>query len=350
MKKDDAVDTQSLATEKLSVLQKEILARWQKKQRRVLTQAVKDALAIKFAGDILYDEPMARHTAIKIGGPAECFLRPQSKEAVVFAVTLAHEHGVPLYFHGAGANTLVRDGGIKGLVLSPYDALKTCHIQERLNDHVDMYAESGVSFNTVLRLSRDEGLLDLAPFVGIPGSVGGFIRMNAGTHVREVKDVVTEVSVITNEGELCQLLAPKMQFSYRHTTLPKSHFILSANFRLREFATKEEVEAKMRDYQRPRTETQPLEFPNLGSIFKNPQPEGGKRLAMSAGALVEEAGLKNVRVGGARISAKHANFIINEGEAKAKDVLALIDLMKDRVATTTGVNLETEIVIVGEDE
>jgi UDP-N-acetylmuramate dehydrogenase len=336
------------AAEKLSPLQREILKRWQKKMSTVVTQSVKDELSIRFDGEAQFNEPMALHSTMKVGGPAEVFLKPRSREAIVFAVRLAEEHGIPVYFHGGGSNTLVRDQGIRGFVISTFGILKTCTVVEQTADHIDIFCESGASFPQLLAMALAHGAADLAPLVGIPGSIGGAILMNAGTPQREIKDVVRSVTVLTKEGLEETISREKLIFNYRSLQLPRTHCVLSALFRLQDLMAVEDVKNLYRQFQQKRMEKQPLTQPSLGCIFKNPAPEGKKKFASSAGQLIDEAGLKNVRVGGARVSPVHANFIVNEGGANAKDILSLISLIKDRVKQTSGVVLETEIKIIGE--
>lgn len=342
-----------ITTENLSPLQKEILRKWRKSaaQRSVLliAQEVKDELQIKFEGEVLFDESMAKHTYIKIGGNADVFLKPKSKAAIVFAVRLAEEQDVPYCFHGTGANTLVKDGGIRGFVISVYNTLCEHRVLAKTADYIDVEADAGLNFGKLCRLARDLGVADLAPLSGIPGSVGGLVSMNAGTQVREIKDVLRNITVLTKEGEEVAISREKLDFEYRQLKMPKTNFILSAVFRFQDFLTPDDIENQIKKYQQRRNETQPLEFPNLGSMFKNPVPAGKKEIPVTAGQLIEEAGLKNVRVGGARISAKHANFIINEGSATASDVITLINMIKDKVKQTSGVQLETEVKIIGED-
>ncbi len=174
--------------------------------------------------------------------------------------------------------------------------------------------------------------------------------MNAGTQVREIKDILRSIAVLTKEGEEITISREKLDFEYRQLKMTKTNFILSAVFRFTDFLPSDEIENQIKKYQQRRSDTQPLEFPNLGSMFKNPVPASKKEIAVTAGQLIDEAGLKNVRVGGARISQKHANFIINEGTATASDVIALINMIKDKVKQASGVPLETEVKIVGEDK
>lgn len=336
-------------TVKLDSWQKEILKRWQGKTAKGLPLSVKDELLRQFDGEVLFDEPMAKHTYIKIGGPADVFLKPNSLTAVQHALRLASAHDIPFHFHGSGANTLVRDGGIRGMVICPYDALKAFSVVEQTEDHVDIEAEAGVPWVKLVHLSRDLGVSGLEPLTGIPGSLGGLIAMNAGTREREMKDIVREVTLLDKSGELTTLPREKLDFEYRHLRITRTQFIVRATLRLEPFTSTSDVDSAIKRYQERRIETQPLDFPNLGSMFKNPVPKSARDLVAPAGRLIEEAGLKNVRVGGARISSKHANFIINEGSATARDVIALINLAKDRVRDMTGTVLETEVKIIGED-
>lgn len=326
----------------------ELLNRWRRHKPVPVSDTVKDELRLKFKGDLLFDEPMDKHTYIKIGGKADVFLKPASIEDLITALKIASGHGIPVFFHGAGANTLVRDGGIRGFVISFYDQLKSFCVISETKDHLDIAAESGLWFSRLVHFSKEYGSSSLTPFIGIPGSVGGLVSMNAGTREREIKDIVRSVTVLTKDFELAEIPRDKLEFSYRHLKLPHTHFIVKAVFRLQKDISREETELEIKNYQKRRQDTQPLDYPNLGSIFKNPPPAKGAP-AVAAGQLIEEVGLKNVRVGAARISPKHANFIINEGGASAKDVLALIDLVKEKVKEQAGIVLETEIKIIGED-
>lgn len=333
---------------KLSDLEQSLIKRWLKGRKSGVPDAVKDELRLKFAGEILFDEPMRHHTFIKIGGPADIFLKPKTEEDAVTAVRVARAGDVPVYFHGGGANTLVRDGGIRGCVLCLYDCLNEFSVIAETADHVDISAGAGTPFSKLVHFSRDIAASGLTPLTGIPGCLGGLVCMNAGTREREMRDVVRSVTYLDKDLNRLTLESDKLEFAYRRLKLPRTHLILRAVLRLEKLKSREELDEEIRYYQKRRADTQPLNFPNLGSIFKNPQVSG-KGPVVTAGRLVEEAGLKDVRVGGARISPKHANFIINEGTATANDVLSLIDLAREKVRAMAGIELETEIRIVGED-
>ncbi|MCP5464039.1 MAG: UDP-N-acetylmuramate dehydrogenase [Deltaproteobacteria bacterium] len=332
-----------------NALHQDILKRWQKKQKLTLSEDLKDILTLRFDGEVKFNEPLSKHTYIKIGGPADAYLKPRTIEALKFALELAGEHNVPYTILGKGANTLVKDGGVRGFVICLYDALSDYEVLEQTDDHIDLRVSAGMPWKKVMQIARDLGAADFAPLNGIPGSVGGLVAMNAGTPVAEIKDFVRSAQFLTKEGEVLELGRERLKFEYRDLKMPRTQFVLSVVFRLTQIKTPEEVEQEMKPYQEKRVNTQPLEYPNLGSVFKNPQPTHEKEVVATAGQLIEEAGLKNVRVGGARISPKHGNFIINEDNAKAKDVLTLINLAKDKIKNTTGIVLETEIKVIGED-
>lgn len=333
----------------LNTMQNDILKRWQKKKISDISQEVKDILALKFQGTVLYKEPMSRHTYIKIGGPAQVFLCPQDIENAILAVKIAQKHSIPYCFHGSGANTLVKDNGVSGFVISLYNGATGIRVLEETADHYDIEATAGTAFSQFVKFAKALPATGFEELAGIPGSIGGYIKMNAGTPHRETKDIFVSATVLNKDGEIVEFTKSKMQFGYRSSGLTKTQLILKAVFRLPKATSEEGVEEKIRAVLQTRTDKQPLNFPNLGSIFKNPEPEKGLPI-LTAGQLIDEAGLKGVRVGGARISEKHANFIINEGQATAKDVLALIDLVKNKVKTLCAVDLETEIKVLGDDD
>lgn len=340
---------ESLQTENLSDDQLAILNRWKKKQKVQVSDDVKADLERYFQGEVLFNEPLSKHTYIKVGGPADVFLKPANKESLIYALRLAQKNGLPCTFHGSGANTLVKDGGIRGFVISVHDSLKECKVLEQNDQYIDLYCESGLPWSRAVHLAKDLGAADFAPLAGIPGSIGGLIKMNAGTPVREIKDFVRSVTILTKDLEEKTLSRDQLDFEYRKLKISGQNFILSTVFRLQDLMASEDVAGLIKQYQQKRSDKQPLEYPNLGSMFKNPQPVTKNQIVATAGQLIEESGLKNVRVGGARISPKHANFIINEGNATAKDILSLISLIKDRVKMSSGVVLETEVKIVGDD-
>ncbi len=316
------------------------------------------ALFEGYEGRVLFNEPMAPYTSLKIGGPSEAMVFPESVEAVA-ALVKRIGGDVPIFVLGAGSNLLVLEGGIAGVVM---------HLgklnQGVLTSDTTFYAEAGLSFPRLSMYVEKQELSGLEFAAGIPGTVGGAIAMNAGISQRpglmaeETAAILKEATLISPEGEITTLPREALPFSYRSAGLAPGAIVLSAEFRLQKSALRE-IEKKRFDLLRRRRATQPLSYPNAGSIFKNPHPPpnlphkggGGEGRegddVLSAGRLIESVGLKGHQIGGAQISERHGNFIINLGTATATDVMALIQLAKERVLLETGILLETEIKIVG---
>lgn len=327
----------------------EILKKWNKVQRTFsVNDALRDRLARELRGEILYSEPMDRFTSIRIGGRADVLIKPANLDDLANSIKIASQEEIPFYILGAGSNTLVKDGGFRGFVIMPGGALKTVRIEQEMGDVADVYVEAGVGITAFVNFCAQHSLTGQEPLVGIPGSIGGAIAMNAGARGVEISDLARVVSLIDGTGTIEKIPREKLEFSYRNLKLSKKSIIVAGLFRLN-LGNTDEIAARIREYQMKRVETQPLNFPNLGSVFKNPQPTKKGEVVAGAGKLIEEAGLKNIRVGGARVSEKHANFIINEKNATARDVTVLINLIRDKVKESSGILLETEIKIVGED-
>lgn len=334
----------------MSTWQDEIIKTWTREKgpkKFILSDAVRDRLAREFKGEVLYKEPMSQHTSMRVGGPADVFLKPMDLNDFMAAVRIAQEEQISFTVIGSGSNTLVKDGGIRGFVIASSGALQECHFDPVSEEEGNLLFGGGVKITRAVYFAKENSLTGLEPLVGIPGTMGGAIMMNAGAHGVEIKDFIREVTFL-RDGEVKVMPREKLEFDYRRLKIPKDWIVLSGLFRLKR-GNAEEIKEKTEHFQKWRVEKQPLQYPNLGSIFKNPlAPKKGKVLP-SAGQLIEESGLKNVRVGGARISEKHANFIINENKAKAKDVLILINLIRDKIKETTGIVLETEVRVIGED-
>ncbi len=293
-------------------------------------------------GEVKLEEPLKRHTTIQIGGPADAYVLPADQADLQEILRFAHDKHVPWMVLGLGSNILVRDGGIRGIVLRIHKAFNRLEILDETEEGALIDAEAGVPLPKLVELCRQRGLTGMENLYGIPGSIGGTLWMNAGTRDGEMKDHLIEIQVLRPDGSTSSYPRNRLKFEYRHLHLPAKEIIVGAKFRLGK-APAAEVQAKISAYQKKRQESQPLEFPNLGSVFKN--PEKG-----FAAQMIEELGLKGVRVGGARISPKHANFIINENQASARDVLVLIGLIRDKVREELDVRLELEAKILGEDE
>lgn len=327
--------------------QTEILKKWDPRPFKV-SDALRDRLAREFRGEVLYNEPMAKHTSVRVGGPADVFLKPSSLADLIWAIKTAREEDIPTFFLGAGSNTLVKDGGVRGFVITPSSALKVCRLEAESQETADVRAEAGVGITAFVNFCAGVSLTGMEALVGIPGTIGGAIAMNAGARGTEIKDIVREVTVLDDEWNEKKIPREKLDFSYRSLKIPRAQVILAGVFRLNK-GNGEEIAARVKEYQKKRAESQPLNFPNLGSVFKNPQPQKKGEVVPTAGKLIEETGLKNIRVGGARISEKHANFIVNEKGATGKDIIVLINLIRDKVKEATGIVLEPELKIIGED-
>ncbi|MBI1909757.1 MAG: UDP-N-acetylmuramate dehydrogenase [Deltaproteobacteria bacterium] len=289
-----------------------------------------------FGESVQFNEPLAPYTSIKVGGPADLFLTPKDRDELKRFVLYTREKEIPLFILGAGSNLLIRDGGIRGAVIF----LKNFSHVELISETF-LTAEAGLFVPKLVEWTASQGLTGLEPLIGVPGSLGGAIAMNAGTRQGEIGSLVEEVTGLTKEGEEVRIPKSKLEFKYRSSKIPRGVVILSAILKL-EKGERTEIENRIREFKEYRLKTQPLNYPNLGSVFKNPLPG-------FAGQMIEEAGLKEVRIGNARISPKHANFIINEGGATAKDIQILINLVKDKVKDRFSVNLEPEVKIVGEE-
>jgi UDP-N-acetylmuramate dehydrogenase len=289
---------------------------------------------------------MALLTSLRVGGPADLLLVPADVDELRVIVHWASARGVPLTWLGNGSNLIVRPGGIRGIVVSLRAALN--HMSVLLPDSeqelplgavVRMRVGAGVPLVRVVHLAIRQGLQGLSFAAGIPGTLGGAVVMNAGTEVGATWGVVEEVTLLLPHGETTELGARQVAVGYRFAALPEHSVVLEATLRAaRGSAT--DVRDEVRRLYRCRRESQPLSYPSAGSIFKNPPGE-------PAGRLIDQLGLKGYRIGDAEISLKHANFIVNRGQASAHDVLALIDYVKGHVLTHRGILLEEEVRIVG---
>jgi UDP-N-acetylmuramate dehydrogenase len=290
--------------------------------------------------------PMAHYTSLRVGGPADLLLIPADVHEVRAIVAYATDQGIPLTWLGNGSNVIVRAGGVRGLVVSLHDALShlsTCAAFQEQERHrgapVRVRVGAGVPLTRVLHVAIRDGLRGLAFAVGVPGTLGGAVVMNAGTEVGVIWDVVECVTLLLPSGEVVDVRSDQVEVGYRFAALPEHCVVLGATLRA-ERADRSEVREEIRRLYRRRRESQPLSYPNAGSIFKNPPGE-------RAGHLIDQLGLKGYRIGQAQVSVKHANFIVNRGQASAADVLALIEYVKSHVLARTGILLEEEVRIVG---
>ena len=281
-------------------------------------------------------EPMSRHTTFRIGGPAELFACPKTPEEVTALLSACKQDGLPYFILGRGSNLLVGDGGIPGLTIA-MEGLSRIQVEGTV-----ICAQAGASLSAVCLAAREAGLTGLEFAYGIPGQIGGGVYMNAGAYGGELRDVLVSVDFLDEEGQLRTLPVEQLEMGYRHSFFTgKNCTILSALLRLeKDPEGPAAVAARMEEIFSRRREKQPLEWPSAGSTFK--RPEGAY-----AAALIDQCGLKGFQMGGARVSEKHAGFVINAGDAICADVLALIGEVRRIVEEKTGFVLEPEVEVTG---
>ena len=296
-----------------------------------------DQLQNEFGGALRRNVPMRDYTSFRIGGAADAVLFAQSEEQLVRAVRLCKEADERYLVVGNGSNLLVSDRGIRDLVIIIRDAFS----QVSFSDET-MTVGAGVRLTAAAQTAAGQSLSGLEFAYGIPGLVGGALAMNAGAYGGEMTQIVQSVRILEPDGEIREFSNEQMEFGYRKSALKNGRIALSATLLLHR-GEEEAIRARMAQYKSARQEKQPLSFPSAGSVFK--RPEGH-----FAGALIENAGLKGVSVGGAQVSQKHAGFIVNTGTATCQDVLELIKLIQKRVLEQSGVQLETELRPVGDFE
>ncbi len=288
-------------------------------------------------GELRLDEPMARHTSWRVGGPADQWYRPaDSDDLALYLASLPADE--PVYWVGLGSNLLVRDGGLRGSVISTVGVLAEI---ETVNDS-GLRVGVGAPCAKVARHCARSGLSGAEFLAGIPGTIGGALAMNAGCFGGETWQHVLEVEVIDRQGRRRWRSAGDYQVGYRHVQGPPGEWFIGALLSF-EAGDTEQASARMREYLERRSATQPLGLPNAGSVFRNPVGDHAAR-------LIEQSGLKGLRVGGAQVSEKHANFIINTGTATAADIEDLIALIATEVLRRHGIRLHPEVHILGERE
>ena len=294
------------------------------------------ALKAKQPGQVLVQEPMSQHTSFHIGGPADILVIPSSVQGLLQVLELARTWQVPVTVIGNGTNLLVRDKGIRGLVIKLGNAIKEWQVESSR-----ITFNSGLSLAMAAHVALDAGLTGMEFAAGIPGSVGGAIYMNAGAYGGEMKNIVTEVTVLDRQGQTRIIPAEEMCFGYRSSAIQGTeNLILAATVQLQP-GDPEKIAAKMADLAARRRDKQPLELPSAGSTFKRPAGN-------FAGTLIDKAGLKGFSVGDAQVSVKHAGFIVNTGHASCADVLQLITAVQEKVFASAGIHLEPEVLIIGE--
>ena len=286
--------------------------------------------------DIKIDEKLSQYVNFKVGGPADILLTPKNKEQVIKTVNVCKENNIPFYVIGNGSNLLVKDGGFRGVIISLTNVNQVLVNGERIE------AECGAMLKSVSDKAVDNSLTGFEFACGIPGTVGGAVFMNAGAYDGEISHVIESAEVINEDGEVIKLSKEELHLGYRSSiVMEKGYVVLCATFKLNK-GTVKSIKDLVADLTNKRESKQTLEYPSAGSTFKRP-------VGYFAGKLIQDAGLKGYSVGGAAISEKHSGFVINKGGATAKDILDLIHHVQDEVKKQFGVDLHTEVRIIGED-
>lgn len=287
---------------------------------------------------IYKNEPMSKHTSFKIGGNADIYIKVKSVEEIVKIKEYAKKNGIPVTVIGNGSNILVRDNGIRGITIQV--DIQDIKIEEIEND-VFVYAASGVKLAALAINMQKEGITGFEFAGGIPGTIGGAVRMNAGAYGGEFSNVVEEVTYLDEENNIVTVPKEKVEFSYRHSIFVNSKkIVLGARLKLKK-GNVEEIKQYMNELAQKRKEKQPLDMPSAGSTFK-------RGADFFTAALIDEAGLKGYTVGGAQVSTKHAGFVVNTGNATANDVLELVKNVKKQIYDKFGKKIELEIEVIGE--
>ena len=287
------------------------------------------------SGEVVTEEPMSRHTTFRIGGPADYFVTPHTKEEIRQVIRLCKEEEIPFAVLGNGSNLLVGDKGFRGVIIQLFKNFSNIIIEEE-----NIYAQSGALLVRLANQAAKQGLTGLEFASGIPGTLGGAVVMNAGAYGGEMKDVILWSDVLTEDGEFLRLSGEELELGYRTSVIQKKHyFVLGAALRLKK-GDQNEIRSMMEELKEKRVSKQPVEYPSAGSTFT--RPEG-----YFAGKLIDDAGLRGFQVGGAQVSEKHCGFVINRNQATAADVEELCHQVAEKVKEQSGVDLEMEIKRLG---
>lgn len=288
-------------------------------------------------GNLEVNALMREHTSFKVGGPADILVAPKSDEQLGRILNICKNEGVPFFVMGNGTNLIIRDKGIRGVVIKLFNNFSKYTAEDNI-----IKAEAGILLSTVSNIALEHELTGLEFASGIPGTLGGAVYMNAGAYGGEMKDVVIRTDYMDENGEIRSIYGSEHHFGYRTSVIQKTGgIVLRSEIRLIK-GKRSEIKACMDDINARRRDKQPLEMPSAGSVFKRPQ-------GYYTGKLIEDCGLRGYRIGGAEVSTKHCGFIVNTGNATADDVINLIQYIKDRVKSEFEVELQAEVKIVGEE-
>lgn len=302
-----------------------------------IEKTIKEA-GLKISSEkIKYNEEMKKYTTFKIGGPADCLIKIDNTEDLKEILNLAQEKQIPLTILGNGSNVLISDNGIEGITL--IIKIEKLEIEEN-GDKIKVTIGAGEKNAKIARIFLNQEISGFEEISGIPGTIGGAIRMNAGAHGKEMKDIVKKVKVISYQGNEKEFTNEEMKFEYRRSILKEEKYIVTEVELELTKGKKEEIQAKMDEYKTFRKEKQPIEYPSAGSTFK-------RGTDFITAKLIDEAGLKGYSVGDAEISTKHAGFVINKGNATSEDVLKLVKYVQEKIYEKFGKKIELEVEIIG---
>ncbi len=304
-----------------------------------LMTSIKDLLN-DVDGEKRYKEPLSLHTSFRVGGNADVHFFPKDEASLVLAVRISNENDVPIFILGNGSNLLVRDGGIQGMVISLKKMEGNIEINPGTHETFLVVSPAGTSMPALVRYAVDKGLEGLETLIGVPGTLGGALKMNAGAEEKDIGDIFHSIKMLNMKGEVKEFMKNEVRFHYRGTEFPEKGIFLEAILELKK-GNKDALSQKVKTLLEKRNTSQPITQKGAGSIFKNPKGH-------YAGQLIEEAGLKSFSIGDAEVSPKHANFIINRGKAKARDIEELIKVIQEKVMVKAGISLKPEIEIAGE--
>jgi len=285
---------------------------------------------------ILENESLKKHTTFGVGGNANLIIFPKNKRDLIKLIKYAHKNKYSIFFLGSGSNVLASDNGYNGIVITLKKALNKIIFSEK-----DIYTQAGAMLGTIVRIALSRGYKGFESLVGVPGTVGGALIMNAGAHGTEISELLISSRTINKNGRIKTYLKKDIDFSYRKSTFPKDEILLDAKFKIQR-GDKNNILKRKEKVSIKRKNSQPLKYRSAGSIFKNPDGD------FAAGYLIDKVGLKGLRIGDAEISTKHANFIINHGNAKSDQIYKLINIMKNKVFEKFDIKLELEVKILGE--
>ena len=302
-----------------------------------MIETVMNEINNKTASLCLMNESLKKHTTYGIGGPADLMIFPKSKQDLIKVIEIINENKIQLTILGSGSNVLVSDNGIRGAVISLKNSLKQIEVDDNI-----LYAECGTMLGKIVKHAVKNNLIGLENLNGVPGTLGGALIMNAGAWGGEISENLIHVEIMNSKNEIQKIQKKDLNFSYRQSSFNKDDILLSAKFNLKK-ADKDIIKENFIEAQSGRKKSQPLNKRSAGSLFKNPKNN-------SAGKLLDEAGLKGFSIGDAKISEKHANFFINDGDASSRDMLMLIKKAHKEVKDKFNVNLSLEVKLMGFNE